>query len=61
MCIEDSGDRVTSIFQNPENFKSKLVGLSADNLTEKEYLEIINKYLDPIKKRCKISKQQYTV
>jgi hypothetical protein len=60
MCIEDGGDCVTSIFQNPEKFKSKLVGLSADNLTQTEYLEIINKYLAPIKvKDGQLTLQQY--
>jgi hypothetical protein len=60
LCIEDCGDCVTSIFQNPEKFKSKLVGLSADNLTQTEYLEIINKYLAPIKvKDGQLTLQQY--
>jgi hypothetical protein len=48
MCIEDCGDCVSSIFQNSEKFKSKLVGLSAENLTQTEYLDIINKHLAPI-------------
>ena len=60
MCIEDCGDCVTSIFQNPEKFKSKLVGLSAENMTQSEYLDIINKHLAPIKvKDGQLTLQQF--
>ena len=60
ICIEDCGDCVTSIFQNPEQFKSRLVGLSAENLTQTEYLDIINKHLAPIKvKDSQLTLKQY--
>ena len=47
MSPEDIGECVTTIFDNPKEYKSKLVGLAADNLTIGEYTAIMNKHLVP--------------
>ena len=49
MSVDDIGECVSSIFENPEEYKSRLIGLAGDILTLSEYLSIMNKYLSPIK------------
>jgi hypothetical protein len=47
MSVDDTGECVASVFQNPEDYKSKLIGLSGDYLKLNDYVEIMNKHLAP--------------
>ena len=48
-AVDDTGNCVLSIFENPEEYKSKLIGLSGDNLTLSEYAAIMTKHFPPNK------------
>jgi len=38
-----------TVFENPQEYKSKLLGLAGDKLLVSEYIAILNKHLAPIK------------
>ncbi len=46
-AIDDTGDCVLGIFEKPEEYKSKIIGLSGDNLTLNEYAAIMTKHFKP--------------
>jgi len=43
VAIEDLGGVVTAIFKNPDDFKDKTVGIVGDDLSGKEYAEIMTR------------------
>ena len=47
MSVEDIGECVLSIFNNPTEYISKIVGVSAEKLTQSEYMALMNKSLEP--------------
>ena len=47
MSVEDIGECVTSIFNNPTEYKAKIVGVSAEKLTQSEYMALMNQSLEP--------------
>jgi hypothetical protein len=47
MSPDDIGECVASVFENPQEYKSKIVGLAADNLQISEYAAIMSKHLAP--------------
>jgi uncharacterized protein YbjT (DUF2867 family) len=49
MCVDDTGDCVLTIFENPQEYKSNLIGLSGDFLKISDYVAIMNKNLAPNK------------
>jgi nucleoside-diphosphate-sugar epimerase len=60
MSVADLGECVVSVLQNPNEYKSKVIGLSSDNLTIGECVAIMNKHLVPNKfVDSQISLKQY--
>ena len=47
MSVDDIGECVLSVFENPEKYKSKLLNLAAENLNISDYVAIMNKHLAP--------------
>lgn len=47
MDVNESGKCVEYIFDNPQEFKSKIVPVAADKITPNELIEIYNEYLSP--------------
>ena len=46
VAIEDLGGVVTAIFDKPDDFKDKTIGVVGDDLSGKEYAEIMTKVLE---------------
>ena len=46
IAIEDLGGVVTAIFDKPDDFKDKTIGVVGDDLSGKEYAEIMTKVLE---------------
>jgi nucleoside-diphosphate-sugar epimerase len=47
MSVDDIGEVVLSVLQNPQEYKSKLIGLASEKLKISEYVSILNKHLGP--------------
>jgi len=48
MNVHDAGDCVTSIFNNENEYKSKIVSVAGDQLKATEIASVLNKHLSPI-------------
>jgi uncharacterized protein YbjT (DUF2867 family) len=48
VSVGDIGEAVLTVFENPQEYKSKLLGLAGDKLLVSEYIAILNKHLAPI-------------
>jgi hypothetical protein len=49
MNVDDLGECVKKIFDNPSEYKSKIVGVAGDQLKGTEIADIMNKHLHPNK------------
>ena len=49
VSVDDIGEAVLTVFENPQEYKSKLLGLAGDKLLVSEYIAILSKHLAPIK------------
>ena len=49
MNVDDLGDCVKTIFNFPNDFKSKIIGVAGDHLKSAEIVDIMNKHLQPNK------------
>ena len=49
MSVDEIGECVLSVFEKPQEYKSKILGLSGDKLKLSEYVAILNKQLAPNK------------
>ena len=47
MSVDDLGECVLTVFDDSTKYKSKLIGLAAEKLTQSEYVALMNKHLAP--------------
>lgn len=49
VSVDDIGEAALNVFENPQKYKSQLLGLAGDKLLVSEYVAILNKHLAPNK------------
>ncbi|XP_078542758.1 nmrA-like family domain-containing protein 1 [Lissotriton helveticus] len=59
ISVADIGPVVASIFQSPDGYLGKAIGLSADRLTVPQYAEILSKHMGKTVLDSKISPESY--